>query len=138
MQGGWPFASSVRRFFAAMPPTRRRRIKPVAAQYGADFACPGCLVDFFEDAQFFRCGECPPARTISIAKFMKSPAFNVAGFKGQALTFRSWDHQLRQPVLLATPLMVVSMSPQEGYLSPDYLTDTLGFDKPETECRFPG
>jgi ABC transporter substrate binding protein (PQQ-dependent alcohol dehydrogenase system) len=75
---------------------------------------------------------------VSIATFLKSPAFNVAGFKGQALTFRSWDHQLRQPVLLATPLMVVSMSPQEGYLSPDYLTDTLGFDKPETECRFPG
>ena len=68
--------------------------------------------------------------------FLHSPVFNVAGFKGQSLTFRSWDLQLRQPVLLATPLMVVSISPQEGFLSADYLTDTLGFDKPETECHF--
>ena len=48
------------------------------------------------------------------------------GSRGQSLTFRAWDHQLRQPVLLASPIMVVSMSPQEGFLSPDFLTDTLG------------
>jgi ABC transporter substrate binding protein (PQQ-dependent alcohol dehydrogenase system) len=66
--------------------------------------------------------------------FLRSPQFEVAGFKGQGLTFRSWDQQMRQPVLLASPLMVVSISPQEGFLNPTFLTDTLGFDAPESKC----
>ena len=70
--------------------------------------------------------------------FLRSPRFEVAGFKGQGLTFRAWDQQLRQPVLLATPLMVVSMSPQAAFLHPKYLTDTLGFDEPETQCHSAG
>jgi ABC transporter substrate binding protein (PQQ-dependent alcohol dehydrogenase system) len=68
--------------------------------------------------------------------YLRSDAFLVAGFKGQGLTFRTWDNQLRQPVLLAQPLMVVSMSPQHGFLHPGYTTDSLGFDAPETKCRF--
>jgi ABC transporter substrate binding protein (PQQ-dependent alcohol dehydrogenase system) len=67
--------------------------------------------------------------------FLRSDKFQVAGFKGQALTFRHWDQQLRQPVLLARDLMVVSISPQGGFLHPKYLTDTLGFDEPETKCH---
>lgn len=73
---------------------------------------------------------------VDLSAFMRSPQFEVAGFKGQPLTFRPWDLQLRQPVLLANALMVVSMSPQEGFLHPRYLTDTLGFDAPETQCHF--
>ena len=73
-----------------------------------------------------------------LAAFLRSPAFEVAGFKGQGLSFRPWDQQLRQPVLLATPLMVVSMSPQQAFLHPKFLTDTLGYDAPETRCRFAG
>ena len=74
--------------------------------------------------------------TRNLADFLRGDDFGVAGFKGQALSFRRWDQQLRQPILLATPLMVVSMSPQEGFLHPKFLTDTLGFDEPETKCRF--
>ncbi len=74
--------------------------------------------------------------TKRLGDFLRGDDFGVAGFKGQALNFRKWDQQLRQPVLLATPLMVVSMSPQEGFLHPKYLTDTLGYDEPETKCRF--
>ena len=70
----------------------------------------------------------------SLGDFMRSKDFGVAGFKGQSLTFRKWDQQLRQPVLLASPLMVVSMSPQDGFLHPNFLTDTLGYDEPETKC----
>jgi hypothetical protein len=29
------------------------------------------------------------------------------------------------------------MSPQEGFLHPKNLTDTLGYDEPETKCKFP-
>ena len=77
-------------------------------------------------------------RTVSpagIRAYLRSDKFLIAGFKGQGLTFRSWDQQLRQPVLIAQPLMIVSMSPQSGFLHPDNTTDTLGFDQPETQCR---
>ena len=37
-----------------------------------------------------------------LREFMLSPDFEVAGFKGQKLTVRDWDHQLRQPILLTT------------------------------------
>ncbi|MFA5899800.1 MAG: ABC transporter substrate-binding protein [Hyphomicrobium sp.] len=68
--------------------------------------------------------------------YILSDKFEVAGFKGQGMNFRSWDLQLRQPILIAGPRALVSISPQEGYLHPKYLTDTLGFDQPETKCRF--
>ncbi len=69
-----------------------------------------------------------------IRKFLLSPGFEVAGFKSQGLNFRSWDRQMRQPILLAGPRALVSISPQEGFLHPHYLTDTLGYDEPETKC----
>jgi len=72
----------------------------------------------------------------SLRAFIQSDRFKVAGYKGQQMTFRSWDHQLRQPILIAGPRALVSMSPQEGFLHEKYPTDTLGFDEPETKCRF--
>ncbi|MET0408760.1 MAG: ABC transporter substrate-binding protein [Hyphomicrobium sp.] len=70
--------------------------------------------------------------------YIISKDFQVAGFKGQGMSFRTWDRQLRQPIILTGPRSLVSMSPQEGFLHPKYLTDTLGVDAPETVCRFPG
>ena len=72
---------------------------------------------------------------IPMRKYLRSKDFLVQGYKGQGLNFRRWDQQLRQPVLLTTPLMTVSISPQHGFLHPGYTTDTLGFDKPETKCH---
>ena len=62
--------------------------------------------------------------------------FEVAGFKGIGQSFRTWDHQMRQPMLISGPRALVSISPQEGFLHERFLTDTLGFDQPETQCRF--
>lgn len=70
--------------------------------------------------------------------YILSKPFGIAGFKGQAMSFRSWDRQLRQPIILSGPRSLVSVSPQEGFLHPDYLTDTLGVDAPETACKIPG
>ncbi|HVR65535.1 MAG TPA: branched-chain amino acid ABC transporter substrate-binding protein, partial [Verrucomicrobiae bacterium] len=64
------------------------------------------------------------------------PEFGVAGFKGQKLTFRDWDGQLRQPILLATTRVLVSVSPQEGFLHEFSELDTLGYDRPDTTCKF--
>ncbi len=71
----------------------------------------------------------------AIGSFMRSDAFEVAGFKGVKLNFRSWDGQLRQPVLLADERSVVSVSPQPGFLHQSSKLDTLGFDQPETQCH---
>jgi ABC transporter substrate binding protein (PQQ-dependent alcohol dehydrogenase system) len=73
----------------------------------------------------------------AIKKYMLSDDFRLEAFKGQALSFRDWDHQMRQPIILGGGTRVpVSTSPQEGFLHPTNLTDTLGFDKPETKCKF--
>jgi ABC transporter substrate binding protein (PQQ-dependent alcohol dehydrogenase system) len=71
----------------------------------------------------------------AVRNYILSDHFEVAGFKGQGMNFRAWDLQLRQPMLIAGPRALVSISPQEGFLHPKYLTDTLGFDAPETKCR---
>jgi len=71
----------------------------------------------------------------SINAYIRGPDFNVAGFKGQKLTFRDWDGQLRQPILLAGPRTIVSVSPQEGFLHQFSELDTLGVDRPETTCK---
>jgi ABC transporter substrate binding protein (PQQ-dependent alcohol dehydrogenase system) len=70
-----------------------------------------------------------------LADFIKGPDFSVAAFKGQALTLRDWNLQLRQPILLADGRMVVSVSPQEGFLHQVSELDTLGVDRPETKCK---
>ena len=66
---------------------------------------------------------------------MKGPDFALAGFKGQRLTLRDWNLQLRQPILLADGRTIVSVSPQEGFLHQFSELDTLGYDRPETKCR---
>lgn len=73
----------------------------------------------------------------SLREYMLSDKFRVAGFKGQKMTVRPWDHQIRQPILIMAPRALVSLSPQEGFLHQHYPADTLGFDAPETACRFP-
>jgi len=72
-----------------------------------------------------------------VKKYMLSDDFKLEAFKGQALSFRDWDHQMRQPIILGGGTRVpVSTSPQEGFLHQTNLTDTLGFDKPESKCKF--
>lgn len=68
--------------------------------------------------------------------YFNSDGFKVAGFKGEGLNFRSWNNQLRQPILLSGPRTLVSISPQPKFLHHKYLTDTLGVDEAETVCRF--
>jgi ABC transporter substrate binding protein (PQQ-dependent alcohol dehydrogenase system) len=71
----------------------------------------------------------------AVLDFMTGPDFSIAAFKGQGLSLRSWNLQLRQPILLADGRMVVSVSPQEGFLHQVSELDTLGVDQPETRCK---
>lgn len=71
-----------------------------------------------------------------IGAYLRGPKFELAAFKGSRLTFRAWDGQLRQPVLLMEARGLVSVSPQPGYLHQTSELDTLGIDQPETACKF--
>jgi ABC transporter substrate binding protein (PQQ-dependent alcohol dehydrogenase system) len=75
------------------------------------------------------------ADSAAIVAFMRSDRFELAAYKGARLSFRSWDGQLRQPVLLADTRSLVSVSPQPGFLHQFSELDTLGIDQPETKCR---
>ncbi|SNX67550.1 ABC transporter substrate binding protein (PQQ-dependent alcohol dehydrogenase system) [Cereibacter ovatus] len=67
--------------------------------------------------------------------YMLGDQFQLGAFKGQALTFRDWDGQLRQPILLGSGPIVASVSPQSEYLHQVSQLDTLGTDRPESGCR---
>jgi ABC transporter substrate binding protein (PQQ-dependent alcohol dehydrogenase system) len=80
-----------------------------------------------------RSGSAEPGKMLA---YIKSPDFSVAAFKGQKLTLRDWNLQLRQPILLFDGRNTVSVSPQEGFLHQVSALDTLGLDRPETKCKF--
>lgn len=78
-----------------------------------------------------RTGSSDPAKVVP---YLRSAEFELAGFKGRTLSYRPWNGELRQPMLLAHPAALVSLSPQEGFLHPKTDLDTLGFDAPEVKC----
>ncbi|WP_405548248.1 type 1 periplasmic-binding domain-containing protein [Variovorax paradoxus] len=56
------------------------------------------------------------------------------GSKGTNLSFRAWDGQLRQPMLLTDGQGVIAQAPAEGVLHARNVLDTLGADAPEKLC----
>ncbi|PBB84897.1 MAG: branched-chain amino acid ABC transporter substrate-binding protein [Mesorhizobium sp.] len=73
---------------------------------------------------------------VAIGKYLRSDDLLLAGFKGQGLSFRPWDGQMRQPILIAGSRLLVSSSPQPGFLHQRTPLDTLGIDREESECKF--
>ena len=61
--------------------------------------------------------------------------FNLAAYKGKPVSYRNWNGQLRQPILLVTPRALVSVSPQPGFVHPRTELDTLGIDKADSKCK---
>jgi ABC transporter substrate binding protein (PQQ-dependent alcohol dehydrogenase system) len=70
-------------------------------------------------------------------KMLRQGGITIDGYKGQALSFREWDGQLRQPLMLAHGNGVAELAPVEGFLHPKNVLDTLGFDAAETGCKAP-
>ena len=67
--------------------------------------------------------------------YLLGPDITLDGFKGNRLSFRPWDHQLRQPILIATHNAIVERAPIEGFLHQQNKLDTLGHDAPDSSCR---
>ncbi len=75
------------------------------------------------------------ADAVDVRRRLLDPQFQLAAYKGVPVNFRTWDRQLRQPILIAQPKFLVSVAPQEGFLHQRTPLDTLGADQPESECR---
>ena len=83
----------------------------------------------------------PQATPAQVAQRLRSAQaatqVQIDGFKGQSLSFRPWDGQLRQPVLLGHADGVIASAPMDGVLHPSDTLDTLGIDEKESPCKAP-
>jgi ABC transporter substrate binding protein (PQQ-dependent alcohol dehydrogenase system) len=70
--------------------------------------------------------------------YLLGDKLNLDGGKGNPLSVRPWDHQLRQAIPLATTNAVLDEAPITGFLHQTNDLDTLGVDQNQSECKFPG
>ncbi|GAA6193497.1 ABC transporter substrate-binding protein [Phaeobacter sp. NW0010-22] len=75
------------------------------------------------------------ADTETLRGYILSDDFELAGFKGRPLSYRQWNGQLRQPIPLTQPRALVALAPLPGYLHQHSELDTLGLDRPESNCE---
>jgi ABC transporter substrate binding protein (PQQ-dependent alcohol dehydrogenase system) len=69
-----------------------------------------------------------------VIKALLSQDLTLELYKGEPGSFRPWNKQLRQPILLATDETVPAVAPVEGMLHRTNPLDTLGLDEPEFHC----
>jgi ABC transporter substrate binding protein (PQQ-dependent alcohol dehydrogenase system) len=77
--------------------------------------------------------EVPKGPAAALAKALGELEFD--GSKGVPMSFRAWDGQLRQPMLMTDGQGVVATAPVEGVQHPKNSLDTLGADAPEKLCK---
>ena len=71
-----------------------------------------------------------------VEAYLKGDDLRFDMYKGTPGSFRAWDNQLRQPIVLHTSDAVIAVAPFEQFLHPTTNLDSLGVDRPQTECRF--
>ncbi|WP_299410304.1 ABC transporter substrate-binding protein [uncultured Roseobacter sp.] len=71
----------------------------------------------------------------TLRDYILSDAFELAGFKGRPLTYRTWNGQLRQPIAIVHPRALVAQAPLDGFLHQVNELDSLGLDQPESTCE---
>jgi ABC transporter substrate binding protein (PQQ-dependent alcohol dehydrogenase system) len=111
----------------------QRRFEKLAGRYMSDIDYQVWLALRTVGEAVTRLGS---AEVGAVRDYALSDAFELAGFKGLALSYRPWNHQLRHGVLLADGRVVVSVSPQDEFLHQRTRLDTLGYDAPDSTCRF--
>lgn len=73
-----------------------------------------------------------------VLAYLLGERLNLDGGKGNPLSVRPWDHQLRQAIPLATTNAVLDEAPITGFLHQSNDLDTLGVDAPQSTCQLPG
>ena len=74
----------------------------------------------------------------ALRDLLRSDGFSVPANKGEGLSFRRWDQQLRQPLLLFGPRQLVAMWPQDIGHGDELETDRIGFDAAHSLCHLGG
>jgi len=74
-------------------------------------------------------------RPEELIRQLKSPNMTIEMSKGMTGSFRSWDHQLRQPIMIHTHNAVVEFAPLEGFLHQNSVLDTLGLSDRDVACE---
>lgn len=72
----------------------------------------------------------------AVAAFLRAGDFRIDGSKGPGMSFRPWNNQLRQPVMLTTGNWVTAVAPIEGFKHRTNDLDTLGHDERDSTCKF--
>ena len=75
------------------------------------------------------------AAVIQPRQILSHPEAQVDLYKGTRGSIRTWNHQLRQPILLTSGDAVIAVAPMPKFLHPKHYVDTLGLDEPESSCR---
>lgn len=70
----------------------------------------------------------------TVSAYLRGDKLTLDGYKGTPVSFRPWDNQLRQPILLATHNAIVERAPIKGFLHPAENMDTLGHDRGDRKC----
>lgn len=70
----------------------------------------------------------------AIAATLTADDFRFDAYKGFPTNYRTWDRQLRQPIMLHSHNAVIAFAPIEGFLHQHNTLDSLGIDESETSC----
>lgn len=71
-----------------------------------------------------------------INTYLRADETTLDTFKGHASSFRPWNNQLRQTILLSTHNWVIARAPLKGFLHQKNNLDTLGADERDSKCKF--
>ncbi len=107
-----------------------RQVGPGRRMQDAEFAAWAAVRALLEAHTRVRSTD--PARVLEA---LKAQDATLDVYKGNPASFRPWDNQLRQPILLATLDAVIARAPLDRFLHQRNVLDTLGVDQPETRCR---
>lgn len=71
-----------------------------------------------------------------VREYLLGDRMNLDGVKGNPMSVRPWDHQLRQGIIIATGNNAMQLAPVDGFLHQTNDLDTLGVDAPQSTCEF--
>lgn len=108
-----------------------RQVKHRRRMRDADFATWAAVRQLLEAMMKARSVDFDAVRDALLA-----PDARLDVYKGMPANFRSWDHQMRQPLLLHTHNAVITYAPLPQFLHQRNVLDTLGVDEPNTTCHF--
>jgi ABC transporter substrate binding protein (PQQ-dependent alcohol dehydrogenase system) len=70
----------------------------------------------------------------AVRAYLDAPDFALDLYKGLPGSYRPWDGQLRQQIVLADSEATLGIAPLPEFLHERNVLDTLGTDEPETAC----